>query len=188
VAQVYQLVDDNGVTRLFVEIVPDPAGTPFDGGTITTPLNIAPTAPSVPLGIQGASGFSGNMIDVVLGALSDWEASLSAADHGGNNVDIVWKMFANGTGTAALELEDDSGNGHFRFATDTGLDVSARTGTVGNMLAVGIGSTVLFAITSTGAVGFFGAAAAAQQTLHSATATPEQIALALEASTLMTGD
>jgi hypothetical protein len=37
-AQVYQFVDDNGVTRLFAEIVPDPAGTPFNGGTITSEL------------------------------------------------------------------------------------------------------------------------------------------------------
>jgi hypothetical protein len=39
-AQVYQFVDDNGVTRLFAEIVPDPAGTPFNGGTITQELII----------------------------------------------------------------------------------------------------------------------------------------------------
>jgi hypothetical protein len=39
-AQVYQFVDDNGVTRLFAEIQPDPAGTPFNGGTITTGLTV----------------------------------------------------------------------------------------------------------------------------------------------------
>lgn len=38
------------------------------------------------------------------------------------------------------------------------------------------------------AISFFGGAAAAQQTLHSATATPEQIALALLASTFTKGD
>jgi hypothetical protein len=50
VTQVYQFVDDNGVTRLFAEIVPDPAGTPFNGGTITSPLEIvAPTHNGTPV-------------------------------------------------------------------------------------------------------------------------------------------
>jgi len=56
--QVYQFVDDNGVTRLFAEIVPDPAGTPFNGGTITAPLTVDVGALATAGGVEitGTSG------------------------------------------------------------------------------------------------------------------------------------
>lgn len=43
-AQVYAFTDQNGETRLFAEIHPDPAGTPFNGGTITNELAVSPAA------------------------------------------------------------------------------------------------------------------------------------------------
>lgn len=65
-------------------------------------------------------------------------------------------------------------------------------------LAIGATGFVVFppdfqglSVNSTGAalsLGFFGAGTATQQTLHSATATPEQIALALEANGFCGGD
>lgn len=65
-AQVYQFVDDNGVTRLFAEIVPDPAGTPFNGGTITQTLVSAITDPNGQnLQLKPASGASANGTDAL---------------------------------------------------------------------------------------------------------------------------
>jgi hypothetical protein len=65
-AQVYSFVDENGVTRLFAEIHPDPAGTPFNGGTITGPLVITdPVATDVPLTINGAAAQATDLFDVV---------------------------------------------------------------------------------------------------------------------------
>lgn len=64
VAQVYQFVDDNGVTRLFAEIVPDPAGTPFNGGTITEGLTIAdPDGAEDQLTITGTGAGSAKLIN-----------------------------------------------------------------------------------------------------------------------------
>jgi hypothetical protein len=189
VAQVYSFVDDNGVTRLFAEIHPDPAGTPFNGGTITESLLIATTGTANPLKLQvDPEESTVNLLDCSLVEESSWEARIRAVDHGSSNVDVALSLFANGTGTSTIEAYDDTGTGKFVFTTDAGLTVNAKAATVGNILLIKVGNSALFAISDTGAVGFFGAAAAAQQTLHSATATPEQIALALEASTLMGGD
>ena len=58
--QVYQFVDDNGVTRLFAEIVPDPAGTPFNGGTITEALNVAPPGTENNVAVTADATASGN--------------------------------------------------------------------------------------------------------------------------------
>jgi hypothetical protein len=64
VAQVYAFTDQNGETRLFAEIHPDPAGTPFNGGTITNALVVNdPTgAPSLRVIGGGDPVIDGNRI------------------------------------------------------------------------------------------------------------------------------
>jgi hypothetical protein len=63
VAQVYSFTDENGVTRLFAEIVPDPA---FNGGTITGATTLAPSSDTaVPLTITPPSGAAALFTEVV---------------------------------------------------------------------------------------------------------------------------
>lgn len=54
--QVYSFVDENGTTRLFAEIHPEPAGTPFNGGTITGAITVAPTVAGTELTITAPAG------------------------------------------------------------------------------------------------------------------------------------
>lgn len=63
-AQVYSFVDENGVTRLFAEIHPDPAGTPFNGGTITDGLVIAPVTDTLTLELDAVAGQTADVLDV----------------------------------------------------------------------------------------------------------------------------
>ncbi len=92
----------------------------------------------------------------------------------------------------------DDGNDTFDVADSTGLNVytvyadgssTYRLQFNGSTLLAGNPGGTPNTLTVTGAntIGFFGGTAAARQTLVSGTATPEQIALALQASTLMGG-
>lgn len=68
------------------------------------------------------------------------------------------------------------------------LELRARAGQSVTLEDSGSGWIVqVLDVAGVGRLGFFGGTPAARQTLTSATATPEQIALALEASTLMGG-
>lgn len=69
-AQVYQFTDANGETRLLAEIVPDPAGTPFNGGTIdgggaNPALTVA--APAGIVGVEIDSDTADNALQVAIG-------------------------------------------------------------------------------------------------------------------------
>jgi hypothetical protein len=108
VTQVYQFVDDNGVTRLFAEIVPDPAGT-FNGGTITDGLEIVPPSGTTALKIASVDGNSTKMIDAT--ALhttftvdSDGTARLLSDDH------MAFIVGGTSGSGAALSVSDSPSN------------------------------------------------------------------------------
>jgi hypothetical protein len=101
--------------------------------------------------------------------------------------------------TDAIYLKDEGGGIVALFNCDGGFQFIENTdGTDGFSFALsaisngfGIrksGGIDVIRVNAAGALGFFNATPAARQTIHSGTATPESLALALEASTLMTGD
>lgn len=134
-------------------------GSTFNGGTITSGITI-----------NGVT--SGNSsIDANLPAGKT--TFFNGLDSGGD-FDLYYGIFG-----LFLDLTQGGLNGNLMRITE-GDDA----GNFNTRFVVGAGGDV----TIGGKSGFYGSAPAARQTLHSATATPEQIALALEASTLMTGD
>jgi hypothetical protein len=155
VAQVYQFVDENGVTRLFAEIQPDPTGTPFNGGTITgalaidvasgssTALTAEPNGANTPIAALNRAGGT-----AVLTVVSTSPA-FSAAD-GTLCVDpssVTLRLGASGTG---LSVGDTGGNSNLSVAptgqvqiqppagsSDDPLDVRLQDGSVGARVTVG---------------------------------------------------
>jgi len=156
VAQVYQFVDDNGVTRLFAEIVPDPAGTPFNGGTITAPLTI--DDPAVAAG-------SYQLLDVAMaGAGQDALVVTDVRDGAGNDV-VAVSVSASGTGNANVSVNDDAGFGSAVLDSQAGI----------SYLSPSDGATV-FTVTPT-TLGFYRHAPVAQQTGVAVTAAAIHAAL-----------
>lgn len=117
-AQVYQFVDDNGVTRLFAEIVPDPAGTPFNGGTITGALTINKAlAPST----------SDRVIDILDPNNTDAEIDFSRSVDGSGNENVGLTLAPALDGTATMDLADDNFDGAVRLMSGGSSFMYART-------------------------------------------------------------
>jgi hypothetical protein len=157
-AQVYSFTDQNGETRLFAEIHPDPAGTPFNGGTTLTD---APTVMS-----PSDKDAVALQLKPVTGATADQTDLLEIYDDAGN---LLGYWDASGGFYS-------SGN-NAQFALKTGKSFSLVDNSLADLLRV----------TAANTFGFYGHAAVAQQTLTSGTATPEQIALALQSNGLCGG-
>jgi hypothetical protein len=120
------------------------------------------------------------------------------------NAKITADVGANGNlgGMNLIVQSDDDGrafvglfdggtkDGIITVATTTGIYAQPRSDASAGNTIVEVTDTSgndVFVVEVDAKIGFFGHAPAAQQTLTSGTATPEQIALALEASTLMAG-
>jgi hypothetical protein len=167
VTQVYSFTDENGVTRLFAEIVPDPA---FNGGTITAATTIH------------TSGAADEPLTLIPGAAAAaaFTLVLDAQDGQGNTVlgaDAGGEVFVN-TGADGLFTVTVPMNAVVVGLGPTGATMSAPPG---NALALNDEhGNALLSISGSSHLGLYGHAAAAQPSLTSGTATPEQIALALQ--------
>lgn len=142
-------------------------GGRFNGGTITGALAITPAVPTTPL------------------------VQLISPDGQSNDVLAVLDQTGGGSGTNTLELFPGGG---LYLATVVNGDIvlyldgqSAPSQTADILRAVDKNGHVNLRVSANDGLGFYGHAAATQQTLTSATATPEQIALALQANGLCGG-
>ena len=169
------------------------------GGSFTLPA----------LAAAAASDTNHGGLVITQGAAAAGDEILRVDDSEGNTVFSVTPdgrciLFSNGARQeASLILSDNTpGNaGQLAFDTFSGVNLSPEAGSAGILQffprAGHTGDTVLvrspaglntFRVSADNKIGLFDHAPAAQQTLHSATATPEQIALALEANGFCGGD
>jgi hypothetical protein len=142
----------------------------FNGGTLTSNLTLSPTNPAtVPLVIRplpNASTLGTDSIEVY------------------DDTGTVRFLSIDADGLLRFRCDTNFGN-DFRITHDAAILVDIDGD--GFIVYDGSGNPLLNVQRNAG-IGFYGHAAAAQQTLHSATATPELIALALEANGLCGGD
>jgi hypothetical protein len=133
---------------------------------------------------------SGNTIFAPTAPLHNgWLVIQAPAGSKANETDAIYIRDEDGVAVGILACD---GGVQFRENLDSTDGFQFRIGAGGHSLGFVVytagGAAVSFRIQQDGKMGFFEGVPAVQQTLHSGTTTPELIALALEASTLMTGD
>jgi hypothetical protein len=136
-AQVYQFVDDNGVTRLFAEIVPDPAGTPFNGGTITAGLEIDNPVNGTPLKVKDSAASTVFTMDKG-GAITVRPNAATAP--GDNSLDVYCQ--ANDNIGTPIRVYDKTGSLVWSIGADG--DVTATGGEQRGNAALGAGGDANF--------------------------------------------
>jgi hypothetical protein len=161
VAQVYSFTDENGVTRLFAEIHPEPA---FNGGTITEALTVDPPTDTTALTLNAAADNTTDLLLIhadstdlvnteflvdrhgnlrIASGGSFQEASITLVDNtSGNPGQIALDTF-----TGVLVGPEGSSNNLLTLApaaTHSGRQLSARgPGSLTETLAVSVGGYLL---------------------------------------------
>lgn len=132
-AQVYSFVDENGATRLFAEIQPDPAGTPFNGGTIDNALVVDVDTGSNVTAIQAEAN------GVKINALADGGARATLqADASAPMLDLN----AANVGDDLIDCSDGTAR-RFRVGSGGALLSSPANGADDSVFKAGDGSTAL---------------------------------------------
>jgi hypothetical protein len=96
-------------------------------------------------------------------------------------INTLLRLRTNGTTLFTVDKAGTLDAGAWLFSGDSGTQIVA-SGAGSDIELCDSGSNIVVQVTDTGHLGFFNHAAAAQQSLTSGTATPEQIALALQAN------